>query len=90
MDELWRTLRIGDRVRIAHTPLKFASAPEPYRLDPETEELYRHLATEAAVLTVTETDDWGVPWIDYLWVRSNGTEEHHSLGLNHDGLERVT
>ncbi len=90
MDQLWRTLQIGDRVRIAHVPLEFSSAPESYRLDPETEELYLHLAKEAAVLTVTEIDDWGVPWIDYLWVRPTGTVEHHSLGLNHDGLERVT
>lgn len=89
MDELWRTLRVADRVRIVHIPQDFASAPDTYRLHPETEELYRHLVAQSAVLTVKEIDDWNVPWIDYTWVRPDGTEEFHSLGLNHDGLERA-
>lgn len=88
MDDLWRTLRIGDRVRIAHMPQDFAGAPDTYRLHDETRELYEHLIAENAILTVTEIDDWDAPWIDYTWVR-NGIEEFHSLGLNHDGLERV-
>lgn len=89
MDDLWRNLRVGDRVRIVHVPLEFASAPETYCLHDETRELYERLIIKAAILIVTEIDDWDVPWIDYTWVRSDGVEEFHSLGLNHDGLERV-
>ena len=89
MDDLWRSLRVGDRVRIVHMPQEFASAPDSYRLHDESRELYERLIAEAAVLTVTEIDDWDAPWIDYTWVRDDGTEEFHSLGLNHDGLERV-
>ena len=88
MDDLWRSLGVGDRVRIAHMPQDFAGAPDTYRLHDETRELYEHLIAENAILTVTEIDDWDAPWIDYTWVR-NGIEEFHSLGLNHDGLERV-
>ena len=88
MDEFWRSLRIGDRVRLAHVPVEFTSAPDTYRLHGETLELYQHLVAESAILTVSEIDDWNVPWIDYTWVR-NGVEEFHSLGLNHDGLVAV-
>ena len=88
MDDLWRSLRIGDRVRIVSIPHCFAGASTTYHLDGETRELYEHLVAENAVLTVNEIDDWEVPWIDYSWVR-NGIEELHSLGLNHYELERV-
>jgi len=85
MDDFWRSLQPGDLVRIIHVPREFASAPDTYLLHDETRELYEHLVAESAILRITEIDDWGVPWIDYTWIRS-GVEEFHSLGLNHDGL----
>ncbi|MFO0914793.1 MAG: hypothetical protein U0795_17675 [Pirellulales bacterium] len=90
MDELWRALRLGDRVRMVHMPNDFSVKTGGYLLHPETEEFYRHLIDESAVLTISKIDAWGVPWIDYTWVRIDGTEELHSLALNHDGLERVS
>lgn len=70
-------------------PREFAESPGTYLLHNETRELYEHLIATAVVLSVTEIDGWGVPWIEYTWFH-NSIEEFHSLGLNHDGLESVT
>lgn len=87
MPELWRDLRVGDCIRIACLPEKF-SRPG-YLLHEDTRQLYEHLIAERAVLTVARIDDWGMPWIEYVWHTDAG-EEHHSLMVNHDSLERVS
>jgi len=86
MNEVWRSLKVGDRIRIAHMPTEFSQAD--YFLHEDTRSLYEHLIAEQAVLIVVKTDEWDVPWIDYVWL-NGGTEVHHSLAVNHGGLERV-
>ena len=83
--ELWRTLRKNDRVRIVHLPNEF-SGPE-FTLHADTRAAYRHVIDSREVLTVSHLDEDGYPWVGFTMIAKDGVTEHHSLMLNHDGIE---
>jgi hypothetical protein len=55
----------------------------------ETRAAYRHLIETKEVLTVSQLDEYGYPWVEFEITDTNGEIEYHSLMLNHDGIQRV-
>jgi hypothetical protein len=87
MDEAWRELRVGDRVRIIRMPWD-ADAPG-YFFAPETRRLYRKLIARNRPSRVFQIDEYGLPWISCRFRRKNGTWEVHWLAINDDSWVRV-
>lgn len=87
-DDLWRSLRPGDQVRLKEVPREFL---EPdYFLCPDTLEVYEHLVATGAVLTIKSVDpEDALPWTEYRWSRRGGPTEYHYLALNHGGIALV-
>jgi hypothetical protein len=83
MSELWRSLKIGDQVRVIAWPL------ELHTLHPETEEVYRWLIETGNVLTVERFDHLGLPY-GVVSRTVDGLRLTESLLLNHGGLQIVT
>jgi hypothetical protein len=86
--ELWRTLKVGDRIRLVEMPPEFLQ--EGYIILPETVRVYRKLLARGRHLRIREIDEYGHPWIWCRFRRKNGGWECHALAVNHDGLARVT
>ena len=85
--ELWRELKVGDRIRLVHMPTEFERPG--YRLQDCTRIVYQHLIDTRRILVVEKIDKWSCPWTESFILVRNGTEEHHWIMINHDGLERV-
>jgi hypothetical protein len=89
MEERWRTLKPGDRVRLICVPeadLKqreheIANGAEMAGLTADT--LERIIATDP-IVTITNVDEWGMPWFERNLVESNGEIHYHSLGIAED------
>jgi hypothetical protein len=84
---LWKSLRVGDRIRIVEVPSEFFH--EGYYIHRDTLRAYRRLVARGRPLRVCKVDEWSVPWVRCCFRRKNGRWEHHSLAVNHDGLVRV-
>ncbi len=85
----WKTLALGDRIRIVRIPSLF-NEPHYHNGDwEETFALYRHLIAEQEILTVAEFDEFGVPWIEYESTDNDGTKVANGLALDDDSWERV-
>ena len=63
MTEPWRSLRIGDRIRITHIPDEFLQPG--YMFHDDTRVLYEYLIARGENLTVDEFCDQNIPWISY-------------------------
>jgi hypothetical protein len=87
MDESWRELRIGDRIRLVAMPNEFAQAG--YFLHPSTRRVYERLIARNRPVRVYRIDDWGLPWIECKFRERDGRWACHSLAFNHDGWVRV-
>jgi hypothetical protein len=85
--ELWRRLRVDDRVRLVHMPTEF-SRPR-YQIHRDTLRAYRRLIERRWPLRVCKIDDWKLPWVQFQLRRKDGRIEYHSLAVNHDGLVLV-
>jgi hypothetical protein len=57
VSDLWRVLKIGDRVRLVEWPEEIHED----RLHPETRDLYRWLIDTRGILAVVKIDDLGLP-----------------------------
>lgn len=68
-------LRVGDYIRI--TGLPNLGNCKPY-LHPETQEMYEYLVKRDLPVMITEIDEDGCPWYDFLYYR-DGVKEHHSM-----------
>ena len=88
MTEPWRSLRIGDRIRIIHIPGEFLQVG--YMFHDDTRALYEHLIDRGEILTVDEFCEQGIPWISYDQTMSDGEILYHSLAVNDDSWELVT
>lgn len=77
MDERWRELRVGQRVRFVQMP-----GPEFRITDPETLAVYRALVDAAAVVAVEEIDDYGKPWTEPFDIEEDG-RVHVTSGIGH-------
>lgn len=86
-DQLWRSLQPGDILRIVHLPCEFSQ--QEYTMHAETLAAYQYLIQSGQKLTVSYMDEDGYPWIKFTMESQDNGIEHHSLMLNHDGLELV-
>jgi hypothetical protein len=57
----WKSLRVGDRVRILRLPTLW-NHPN-YHVDPSTRRLYRRLIARKRLVRVFRIDEFGQPWI---------------------------
>ena len=88
MDEPWRSLKVGDRIRLVRMPSEFALPG--YYLHPDTRQAYQTLIDRRRPVRIAKIDEWGIPWINFQIRLPNGSWECHSLDFNHDGWVRVT
>ncbi len=87
MEEPWRSLRVGDRIRIIRMP---SGVDEPgYTFHRDTRSLYKRLIARGRSLRICEIDAWGLPWIRCKFHRKDGRWEYHSLAVNDDSWVRV-
>jgi hypothetical protein len=88
MDEPWRELRVGDRIRIVRMPSD--SALEGYVLPRDTRRLYRLLIARRKPLRIYEIDErWQLPWVKCKFRTKSGRWEYHFLAVNDDSWVRV-
>src|SRR5262245_6701210 len=85
--ELWRTLRIGDRIRLVEMPPEFFRPG--YFVHRDTVRVYRRLLSRGRPLRIHRIDEWGLPWVACRFRRKTGSWEYHWLAVNHNGLARV-
>lgn len=85
--ELWRTLRVGDKVRIPEIPPEFLQPG--YTIFPETMRIYKKLVARRRPVRVAWIDEYGQPWILCRIRRKDGSWQEHSLAINHGGLVLV-
>lgn len=86
-DEKWKTLRVGDKIRIVRIPSLF-SAPRYHDGDwDETFAFYEHLITGEHTLTIAHIDEDERPWIEFETTDSDGAIESHSLAVDDDSWE---
>jgi hypothetical protein len=84
---LWRQLKVGDRIRLTEVPREFFQAG--YYIHRDTLRVYRKLVDCRRPLRVWMIDEYGFPWVQCRFRNKDGRWEHHSLAVNHNGLERV-
>ncbi|HKB05967.1 MAG TPA: hypothetical protein VKD90_27480 [Gemmataceae bacterium] len=82
MNQAWRRLRIGDRIRVVRMPSD-ADATD-YFFAPETRRLYRKLIARGRSLRIFQIDEHGLPWVACRFHRRDGSWEHHWLAVNDD------
>jgi hypothetical protein len=82
MDESWRHLRVGDRIRIVRMPSD--ATTHGYTFLRDTRRLYQMLIARRRPLRIHEVDEWGLPWIRCRFRLRNGSWEHHCLVVNDD------
>jgi hypothetical protein len=83
-EDLWRNLRVGDRIQIVHFPCEYSD--REFTMHAETRAAYQYLIDSSTVLTIESVDADGYPWTEFEMVDEQGRVEHHYLMLNHDGL----
>lgn len=80
----WKTLRLGDRIRIVQIPSVF-SDPSYHNGDwDDTLELYSELISSSRVLVISEIDESGRPWINYETRGGDGEVISNSLAVDDD------
>ena len=85
----WRTLKLGDKIRIVRIPSLFS---KPHYDNGEWEEtfaLYRQLVAEQAILSIAELDEFGRPWIEFESTDKDGAKVSNALAIDDDSWERV-
>ena len=87
MKELWRKLRVGDKVRITEIPPEFLH--RGYTICTETMRVYKRLVARRRPVRVAFIDEWGSPWIKCRFRLKDGRWERHNLSINHSGLVLV-
>lgn len=81
--ELWRRLRVGDRIRLVEIPLDFLDWKA---LHLETKQAYRYLLKRRRPVTVYQIDEYGLPWVQFRFGRGDGRMRHDFLAMNHGGI----
>jgi hypothetical protein len=85
----WRTLKIGDRIRLLGVP-----AADLRQRDEEiaigskdagyTADIIARIVAQTPIVTITQIDEFGQPWYDADVRLDDGTLEDHSLAVCHD------
>ena len=85
--ELWRTLRVGDKVRLTKVPPEFLR--EEYSIHRDTMRVYKKLLARRRPLRIYSIDEYGYPWVECRFRLKDGSLVYHWLAFNHGGLVRV-
>jgi hypothetical protein len=84
---LWRTLRVGDRLRLVEIPRDFLNWDA---LHLETKQAYEYLLKRRRPVTVYVIDEWGLPWVSFRLRDAEGHKRHESMAMNHGGIVTVS
>ena len=88
MDD-WKSLRVGDAVRIVRLPTTFGFLAPGTTLAPTEVRLYRKLIARRKPVIVHEIDRDGRPWIRVRFRQRNGKLDIHFLAIDDDSWVRV-
>ena len=88
MNEAWRNLCVGHRIRITHIPPEFLRPN--YTFHEDTKRLYEHLIASRRILTVGWIDEHETPWVEYEWKTEDGEIEYHCLAIDDNSWELVS
>ena len=83
----WRSLRVGERVRLLGMPPEFSQPG--YYLHSDTRRVYRLLVKRGRSLRVRRIDEYGAPWAECRFRKRNGSVDRHWLAFTHDGWIKV-
>lgn len=90
MSENWRTLKVGDRIRIVRLPSAASmSVANGHVLPADTRRFYKRLMALKKRLTISEIDGDGRPWIQCTLRRKGGGLDYHFLAVDDDSWVRV-
>jgi hypothetical protein len=84
---VWRGLKVGDRVRLVEIPPELLG--EGYYIHRDTKRVYKKLFARGRSVRVFRIDEWGAPWIRCGFRKKSGGIEWHDLTVTHSGLARV-
>ncbi len=84
--DLWRSLRVGDRIRLVEIPLDFLDWKS---LQLETKQAYKYLLKRRGPVTVYEIDECGMPWVKFQFRGRNGRVRHDYMAMTHGGIVLV-
>lgn len=84
MSEIWRTVSIGDRVRVVGWPPELSEDT----LHEDTIVFYRWLIATGSILEIVDIDEWGLPFGE-IYSIVDGLEQYDTVALNHGCLELV-
>ena len=86
-----RALKPGDRIRIIAIPeqdleqrRRQQRAGRRIDKDMDTIRILQKLRDKRRVCVIREIDEWGYPWIDYVFKNKQGRWEDHSLAIMDD------
>ncbi len=86
---LWKTLRVGDRVRMIEIPTPSGTFRDWQPLHRDTKRAYSYLLRRKSPLVVFMIDEYGYPWVSFQMRGKSGRRETHTMMLNHGGLVAV-
>jgi hypothetical protein len=78
---LWRRLRLGDRIRVVRFP--------EFTMHADTKQAYQYLVGRQRPVTVSNVDEDGMPWIRFRTRDEDGRVSHHGMLINHGGIVLV-
>ena len=82
MDERFRQLRVGDRIRILAIPGQDVPG---FWLHEDTRRLFERLVSQRMVLRVYRIDEWGKPWVKCPYPGEPGQCQDEELAI--DGFD---
>jgi hypothetical protein len=80
----WRSLRVGDQIRIAGMP------SEVWAQHDETKAQFEYLVHSHLIVKVARIDEMGYPWIEYTRSSDEGAMIYESMMINHDDVKVVS
>jgi hypothetical protein len=87
MNEPWRQLRVGDRIRLVSWPPEWEQPG--FHVPACTRRLVRRLIARRRPLRVYRIDECGTPWIQCRLRNKRGGWDHHFLSITQGGWVRV-
>jgi hypothetical protein len=85
--ELWRKLKVGDKIRFTEIPPEFLQ--KGYYIHHDTMRVYKKLLARNRSLRVYKIDEYGSPWIQCRFPLKDGRWERHHLVVDHGGFVLV-